>query len=166
VKEMRRTWVLVVDGVVLVGSATILGLVLFRRYGIFELTLPELTIWSVVVGVQMAVFLALLFAQMTAPSVKPRSAFFLFGLFGAVCGLIAGVVFGLVGIQEEVCGPEDFDALECGWSVFGVGFVELLPWPLFGLVVALGVILGTVGGVTAAWLRRGKHAPMTAMLDV
>jgi len=160
---MRRPWVLVAVGVVLVGSATILGLVLFRRYGIFELTLPELTIWSVVVGVQMAVFLALLFAQMTAPSVKPRTALVLFGLFGALCGLIAGVVFGIVGIQEEVCGPEDFDALECGWSVFGVGFGELSPWPLFGLVVALGVILGTVGGVTAAWLTRRSGVPVSAM---
>jgi hypothetical protein len=157
---------LVVVGVILVGSATILGLFLFRTEDVFEISPSDLTIWSIVVGLQMAVFLALLFAQMTAPSVKPRSAFFLFGLFGAVCGLIAGVVFGIVGIKEEVCGPEDFDALECGWSVFGVGFGELLPWPTFGVVVALGVILGTVGGVTAAWLTRGRHAPMNAMLDV
>lgn len=163
--EMRRAWILVVVGVVLVGSATILGLFLFRTEGFFEITLPDLTIWSIVVGLQIAAFLVLLFDRMTAPSVKRRTAFSLFALFGAVCGLVAGVVFGIVGIKEEVCGGGDFDALECGWSVLGVGSAQLF-WPAFGLVVALGVILGTVGGVTAAWLTRGKHAPMTVIPDV
>jgi len=162
---MRRSRVLVVVGVILVGSATILGLFLFRTEDVFEISPSDLTIWSIVVGLQMAVFLALLFAQMTAPSVKRRTAISLSGLFGAVCGLITGVVFGLAGIKEEVCGPEDFDALECGWSVLGVGPVQLI-WPALGLVVALGVILGTVGGVTAAWLPPGTHAPTTAMPDV
>ena len=161
---MRRSRVLIAVGVVLVGSATILGLFLFRTDGFFEITPSDLAIWSIVVGLQMVVFLRLLFAQMTAPSVKPRTAFVLFGLFGAVCGLIAGVVFGLVGI-EAVCGGGMQDSLGCRLSVLWVGWGQD-PWPALGRVVGLGVILGTVGGVTAAWLRRGKHAPMNAMLDV
>jgi hypothetical protein len=64
---MRRTWVLAAAGAVLVGSATILGLILFRKNGFFELTLPELTIWSVVVGTMTAAFLGLLFVEMKAP---------------------------------------------------------------------------------------------------
>jgi hypothetical protein len=162
---MRRPWVLVAVGVVLVGSATILGLVLFRTYGVFEITIRDLTIWSIVVGLQIAAFLVLLFVHMMEPSVERRTAFFLFGLFGAVCGLVVGVVYGIVGI-DEVCGGGGFDGIECSWSVLGVGSVQFLFWPTFGLVVALGVILGTAGGVTAAWLTRSRQAPTTAMLGV
>jgi hypothetical protein len=160
---MRRSWVLVAVGVVLVATATILGLFRFRTDGVFEITTRDLTIWSIVVGVQMCVFLVLLRAQIKEPSVGRRAAFLLFGLFGAVCGLIAGVVFGIVGI-DEVCGGGGFDGIRCGWSVLGFGSVELLFWPTFGLVVALGVILGTAGGVTAALLTRGRRAQTTAML--
>ena len=103
----------------------------------------------------MAAFLVLLFVRMRVPSVERRDAFVLFGLFGAVCGLIAGVVCGIVGI-EEVCGGGAQDGIECSWSVLGVGSVQLMFWPTFGLVVALGVVLGTAGGVTAAWLTRGS----------
>ena len=119
---MRRPWILATAGAVLVGSATILGLILFRRYGIFELTLPELTIWSVVVGAQMAVFLALLFAQMTAPSVKPRTTFFLFGLFGGVCGLIAGVVFGISASKKSSVAPRISTRSNAGGPYSGWGW--------------------------------------------
>jgi hypothetical protein len=85
---------LVAFGVFLVGSATVLGLILFRRYGVFELTLPELTIWSVVVGTEIVVFLGLLYVEMRAPSVERRTRHVLFGVFGAVCGLVAGMASG------------------------------------------------------------------------
>lgn len=87
---MRRAWILPTAGAALVGTATILGLVLFRKNGFFELTLPELTIWLFVVGPLTAAFLGLLFVEMRAPSAKRRTRFFLFGLFGGACGLIAG----------------------------------------------------------------------------
>jgi hypothetical protein len=97
---MRRSWILAAAGAVLVGTATILGLILFRKYGIFELTLPELTIWLFVVGPMTVAFLGLLFVEMKGPSVMRRTRFFLFGLFGAMCGLIASVVYGVFGIKE------------------------------------------------------------------
>lgn len=152
---MRRTWVLAAAGAVLVGSATFLGLILFRKNGFFELTLPELTIWSVVVGTMTAAFLGLLLVQMKAPSVMRRTRSFLFGLFGAVCGLIAGVVYWSLG-SVEVCDPGG-----CGWSVLGL--VLRSSWRSLGLLAAIGVILGAVGGVTAAWLTRGSQTAMTAM---
>jgi hypothetical protein len=105
--------------------------------------------------------MGLVFVQARSPSVQPRTRSVLFGLFGAVCGLVAGVLFGVLGIQE-VCVSGGID-LECGWSVFGVGLVQRSFWPTFGSLVALGVILGTVGGVTAALLTRGRQAPATAM---
>jgi hypothetical protein len=80
---MRRAWVLAAAGVVLVATATILGLILFRKYGNFELALPELTIWSFVVGPMTVAFLGLLFVEMKRPSVVRRTRSFLFGLFGA-----------------------------------------------------------------------------------
>ena len=156
---MRRTWTLAVAGAVLVGSATLLGLILFRRYGVFELTLPELTLWSVVVGSMTAAFLGLLFVEMKAPSVKGRTRSFLFGLFGAVCGLIASVVFGVFGIKEAACGTG-----YCGWSVLGLLLGSF--WPALGLLAAVGVIPGVAGGVTAARLTRRSQAPMTAMPEV
>lgn len=153
---MRRTWIVAAAGAVLVGTATVLGLILFRKYGVFELTLPELTIWLFVVGPMTAAFLGLLFVEMRAPSVKRRTRSFLFGLFGAVCGLIASVVYGVFTLEEAVC-----DHGYCGWSVLGL----VLPsfWPSLGLLAAVGVILGAVGGVTAARFTRGSQAPMTAM---
>jgi hypothetical protein len=162
--DMRPSWVVLAVGVVLVASATILGLLLFRTDGLFEITPSDLAIWSIVVGVQIAAFLALLFAQMTAPSVKRRSASFLFGLFGGVCGLVAGLVLGIVGI-EVVCGGEMQDSLGCRLSLLWAGWGQD-PWPALGRVVGLAVILGMVGGVTAAWLRRGRHASVNAMSDV
>jgi hypothetical protein len=152
---MRRPWILAAAGAVLVGTATILGLILFRKNGIFELTLPELTLWSVFVGTMTVAFLGLLVVEMKAPSVLRRTRSFLFGLFGAVCGLIASVVYGVFGIYE-VCDPGG-----CGWSVLGLVLRSF--WPSLGLLAAVGGILGAVGGVTAARLTRGSQAPMTAM---
>jgi hypothetical protein len=155
---MRRTWILPAAGAVLVGTATVLGLILFRKNGVFELTLPELTLWSVVVGVMTVAFLGLVFVEMKAPSVKRRTRSFLFGLFGAVCGLIASVVYGVFGIREVACVSD----IPCGgWSVLGLVLSSF--WPALGLLAAVGVILGAVGGVTAARLTRGSQVPMTAM---
>jgi hypothetical protein len=134
-------------GAVLVGTATVLGLVLFRRSGVFELTLPELTIWSVVVGVMTIAFLGLVFVEMRSPSLKRRTRSFLFGLFGAICGLIAGVVYGALTIHE---------VYSHGWSVLGTYFG--LFWPALGLVAAIGVTVGAVAGVTMASLTRGSQA--------
>ena len=154
---MRRVWILPTAGAVLVGTATILGLVLFRRSGIFELTLPELTIWLFVVGPMVSAFLGLLFVEMRAPSAKRRTRFLLFGLFGSVCGLITGVILSFVGIQETPC-----DSVYCGWSVLGLVLSRSF-WPAFGWLAAIGAIVGAVGGVTAAWLTRGRRIPMTAV---
>ena len=156
---MRRAWILPTAGVVLVGTAAILGLILFRKYGIFELTLPELTTWLFVVGPMTAAFLGLLFVEMKAPSVKRRTRFFLFGLFGAICGLIASVVFGVFHIQEAAC--VDGGMAYCGWSVLGLVLRSF--WPSLGLLAAVGVILGAVGGVTTAWLTRARRTPVPAM---
>lgn len=157
---MRRAWVLVAVGAVLVGSATVLGLILFRKNGFFELTLPELTTWSVVVGTETVAFLGLLYVEMRAPSVERRTRFVLFGLFGAVCGLIAGVVYGVFTLHE-VCVGGGIDYDYCGWSVLGSVLNSF--WPSLGLLAAVGVVLGAVGGVTAAWLTRRRQAPMTAI---
>ncbi len=69
---MRRAWILPTAGAVLVATATVLGLILFRRHGFFEVNLPELTIWLFVVGPMMAAFLGLLFVEMRAASAKRR----------------------------------------------------------------------------------------------
>ena len=151
---------MVAVGVVLVGTATVLGLVLFRSEGFFEITLSDLTTWSVVVGLQIVLFLVLLYHQMTEPPVKGRTS--LFGLFGAVCGLVAGVLYGVLGIDEACVSHGGID-LDCGWAVYGSDSLHHFFWPTFGVVVALTVILGTVGGVTAAWLTRSWQAPIPAM---
>lgn len=158
---MRRAWILPVAGAVLVGTATILGWILFRRYGLFELRLPELTLWSVIVGTMTVAFLGLVFVQMTGPSVTRRTAFILFGVFGAVWGLVAGVLYGVLGITE-VCVGGGIDP-ECGWSVLGFGLVQGSFWPTFGLVVAIGVTVGAGAGVTIAWLTRRKRTLVAAM---
>jgi hypothetical protein len=131
---MRRAWILPTAGAVLVATATVLGLILFRRHGFFEVNLPELTIWFFVVGPMMAAFLGLLFVEMRAASAKRRKRFFLFGLFGAVCGLIASVVYGIFGIEETRCEP-----VSCGWSVLGL--VLSSAWLALGLLAAVGVVL-------------------------
>ena len=77
-------------------------------------------------------FLGLLFSVMTAPSMKPRTRFFLFGLFGGVCGLIASVVYGLVDIHE-VCVVGYIDIDYCGWSVLG-RVLRHSPWFALGLL--------------------------------
>jgi hypothetical protein len=155
---MRRTWKVAVAGVVLIGSATLLGLILFRKNGVFELTLPELTLWSVVVGTMTVAFLGLVFVEMKAPSVDRRTRSILFGLFGAVCGLIASVVYGVFGIREAACVSD----VSCGgWAVLGLVFG--LFWPALGLLAAVGVVLGAMGGVTAARFTRGSRDKMTAM---
>jgi hypothetical protein len=151
---------LVAFGTFLVGSATVLGLILFRRYGVFELTLPELTIWSIVVGTEIVVFLGLLYVEMRAPSVELRTRYVLFGVFGAVCGLVAGVVVGVFAIRE-VCVGGVQDGLNCEWTVLGL--VLSSPWLSLGLLAAVGVTLGAVGGVTAAWLTQRRQAGMTAI---
>jgi hypothetical protein len=148
-------------GAVLVGTATVLGLILFRKNGVFELTLPELTLWSVVVGMMTVAFLGLVFVEMKAPSVKRRTRSFLFGLFGAVCGLIASVVYGVFGIKEAACVGGGID-ISCGGRTV-LGLVVSSFWPTLGLLAAVGVVLGAVGGVTAARLTRGSQAPMTVV---
>jgi hypothetical protein len=158
---MRRTWMLVAYGTFLVGNATVLGLILFRRYGIFELTLPELTIWSIVVGSEIVVFLFLLFAGMTAPSVQRQTRFVLFGVFGAICGLVTGAVYCVFTLREAACVGGGIDSVSCGWTVLGL--VLSSSWHSLGLLAAVGVILGAVGGVTAAWLTRRRQAGMTAI---
>jgi hypothetical protein len=144
-------------GAVLVGTATILGLILFRRTGIFELTLPELTLWSVIVGTMTVAFLGLVFVEMKAPSVTRRRRSFLFGLFGAICGLIAGVVGSV--FVPEVCVGGAIDLDYCGQSVLGLRLGS--PWRSIGVLAAVGVILGAVGGVIAARLTRGRQVSMT-----
>ena len=155
---MRRPWILAAAGALLVGTATILGLILFRKTGIFELTLPELTLWSVIVGTMTIAFLGLIFVQMKAPSVTRRTRSSLFGLFGAICGLIAGLV-GSVFVPEVCVSGVDLDY--CGRSVLGLRLGS--PWRSIGVLAAVGVILGAVGGVISARLTRGRQASMTAI---
>ncbi len=157
---MRRNWILAGAGAVLIGSAALLGLILFRKDGVFELALSELTLLSVVVGTVTTAFLGFVVAEMTTRSVKRRTRLFLFALIGAVCGLTASVVYGVFSI-EEVCvvGGVDPDCL--GWSALGL--VLNSSWRSLGLLAAVGVILGALAGVTAARLTRGSRAPMSAM---
>ena len=153
---MRRPWIVVAAGVVLFGTAVLLGLILFRRFGAFELTLPELTIWSIVVGSMTVAFLGLLVVEMRAPSVTRRARSFLFGLFGGICGLVAGTVYGVFSIREVV----SCDYGDCGWSVLGLTTSSF--WPALGLLAVLGVVLGAVAGVTVARILRGSTAPVAA----
>ena len=118
----------------------------FIVVGILAAQLGGRTFWSMT-----AAFLGFLFVEMKAPSVMRRTRSFLFGLFGAICGLIASVVYGVFGIKEAAC-----DTGYCGWSVLGLVLGSF--WPSLGLLAAVGVILGVVGGVTAAWLTRGRQA--------
>ena len=159
---MRRTWILVAAGSFLVATATILGLILFRKHGFFELTLPELTIWSIVVGTMTAAFLGLLFVQMRGPTAEGRTRSFLFGLFGAICGLVAGTVYGVLTI-EEVCLAGGIDLGPCGWSVLGMMLAS--PWISLALLAAIGVVLGAVTGVSVARLTRGSRAPIPTMAE-
>lgn len=157
---MRRAWILPAAGAVLVGTATLLGLILFRKNGFFELTLPELTLWLFVVGPMTVAFLALLFIEMNAPSVRRRTRSFLFGLFGAVCGLIGSVVYGVFGIHE-VCVGGGIDYDYCGWLVLGLVLRSF--WPSLGLLAAVGVSLGAMAGVAAARLTPRSQVPITEM---
>jgi len=84
-------------------------------------------------------FLGLLIAAMTRPSGTRRTPLI---VLGAVGGLLAGLVYGVVGLEEGACG----DTGSCGWVFLGRVFGY--PW----MPIALWTVLGGVFGAMLAWI--------------
>jgi hypothetical protein len=96
----------------------------------------------VIGGTPLGGFLGLLVAAMTRPSRTRRTTLI---LLGAVGGILVGLVYGVVGLEEAACGP-GFDGGFCGWVFLGRLF--LYPW----MPVALWTVFGGFVGALLALL--------------
>lgn len=156
-EDMRRVWILIPVGAILGGSAVFFyGMVLFQN-GLAGLTMRDRAIWLVFVGTMTGGVIGLILIRLTALSVRRRTRLILLGLLGAVCGLIPGLVYGFA--LQEVCIGGGIDYDYCGWPF--LGWVVRSPWLALGLSAAVGGILGTFGGVTAAWLTGRRRTSLT-----
>jgi len=143
----RVRWITVLVGAVLFGSASFFyGLVLFQN-GLAGLTMQELAIWLVGVGVTAGAFLGFLVPWVMAATFR-RWARFL--ILGTVSGLLVGVVFGFnvdeaceVGIDQGFCGSPYFGSL-------------VSPWIGVALWTVTGGIVGGVLGLAAGLLTRPR----------
>jgi hypothetical protein len=53
--------------------------------------------------------------------------------------------------------------MDCELTVLGLVLSSF--WPSLGPLAAVGVILGALGGVTAAWLTKRRQAGMTSATE-
>jgi hypothetical protein len=111
----------------------------------------------VIGGTLLGGFLGLLVAAMTRPSGTRRTPLI---ILGAVAGVLAGLVYGVIAL-EEACESGGIDLGPCGWVFLGGSF--RYPWMPIALWTVFGGFVGAFLGWIAAWLTRGRQAPMTAM---
>ena len=144
-----RRWAFALVGALLFGSASFFyGLIVFQN-GLEGLTMQELAIWLIVVGLTVGALRGLVLAWVMAPSTR-RWARFL--VLGTVEGLLIGLVYGLH--VDEAC-EAGYDGGGCGWPSFGL---LLSAWLALGLWTITGGVLGGIVGVAAGVLTRRRHA--------
>jgi len=99
-------------------------------------------------------YLGLLVAALTRPSGVRRTQLI---LRGAIAGLLAGLVYGVVGLGES-CGSGIIDKGFCGLAF--LGRLSGPPW----IPIALWTLLGGVLGAVLAWIAaaglRKKRGPL------
>jgi hypothetical protein len=140
-----RSAILTLVGAILLSTATLLYGMVFLDGAVQE---PAffLVIGSTLVGG----FLGLLVAELTRPSGIRRTQL---GLLGAVGGLLAGLDYGVISL-EEGCEAGFIDPGPCGWVFLGRLFLRpgtpIALWAIFGGFV--GALLGLVAGF--GFLRR------------
>jgi hypothetical protein len=133
-----RSAIFTVAGAVLLMFATLsYGLVFFD--GATQESAYGLVIGGTVVGG----FLGLLLAELTRSSGARRIPLI---LLGAVGGLLAGLVYGVIAL-EEGCEPSSVEAVPC-WvflgRLYGYPWMPIVLWTVFGGFV--GGLLGLVAG--------------------
>jgi hypothetical protein len=136
-----RSVIFILAGAVLLMIATFLFAMVFLD-GAMQEPAFRLVIGCTLVGG----FLGLLVAALTRPSGIRRTQLI---LRGAVAGLLAGLVYGVIGLEEAAC----FDTGFCGWVFLGRLFVP--PWIPIALWAAFGGFVGAFLAWTAARLARG-----------
>jgi hypothetical protein len=124
-------------------GAVLLATVTFA-YGMVVLdgAMQEPAFRMVIGGTVVGGFLGLLVAALTRPPGTRRTPLI---LLGAVGGLLAGLVYGVVGLEEAACGP-GFDHGFCGWAFLGRQF------KYFWMPIALWTVFGGVLGAVLAWI--------------
>jgi RsiW-degrading membrane proteinase PrsW (M82 family) len=140
-----RSAIFTLVGAILVSTAALL-------YGMVFLdgAMQEPAFFLVIGSTVLGGFLGLLIAALTRPS-RTRPAQLI--LLGAVGGLLAGLAYGVVAL-EEACEPGGIDPGPCGWLFLGRLFQY--PWMPIALWAVLGGVVGTFLGWTAARLPRGR----------
>lgn len=145
---MRRSAIFTLAGAVLLMIATFSYEMVF-----LDGEMQESALRFVIGGTLIGGFLGLLVAAMTRPSGTRRTPLI---LLGAVGGLLAGLVYGVIALE---C-PAGSDTGGCGWVFLGRLF--LYPWMPIALWTVFGGIVGAFLGWTAARIARGGQSSLPA----
>jgi hypothetical protein len=132
-----RSAIFTLVGAILLSTAT-------SVYGMVFLdgAVQEPAFFLVIGGTVLGGFLGLLVAALTRPSgTRPTQLI----LLGAVGGLLAGLAYGVIALQEG-CEPDFIDPGPCGWVFLGGLFRR--PW----MPITLWTVLGSVLGAMFAWI--------------
>jgi hypothetical protein len=97
----------------------------------------------VIGGTVVGGFVGLLVAELTRPSGARRKRLV---LLGAVGGLVAGLAYGMIGL-EEGCKPGFIGPGPCGWVFLGRLFLR--PWTPIALWTVFGGFVGAFLGLVA-----------------
>lgn len=135
---MRRSAIFTLVGAVLLMIATFSYSMIFMDGAMHESAFRLVVEGTVVGG-----FLGLLLAELTRPSGTRRTRLI---ILGAVGGLLAGLVYGVIAL-EEGCEPGSDTGCH-GWvflgSVFGHPWTPIALWTVLG--GSVGALLGFVAG--------------------
>jgi RsiW-degrading membrane proteinase PrsW (M82 family) len=147
-----RSAIFTLAGAILVSTATLLYGMVFLD-GAMQEPAFFLVIGSTLVGG----FLGFLVTELTRlPGTRPIQL----NLLGAVGGLLAGLAYGVIAL-EEGCEPGFIDPGPCGWVFLGRFFVR--PWTPIALWTVSGGMVGAFLGWTAARVaRRRMPKPVSA----
>jgi hypothetical protein len=136
----------------LVGAVLLMIATLFYGYVFLDGAMQEPAFRLVIGGTVVGGFLGLLVAELTRPSGARLRRLI---LLGAVGGLVAGLAYGMIGL-EEGCEPGFIDPGPCGWVFLGSLFRR--PWAPIALWTVFGGFLGALLAWIAARLTEKKRA--------
>jgi RsiW-degrading membrane proteinase PrsW (M82 family) len=137
-----RSAIFTLVGAIVVSTAALLYGMVF-----LDAAMQEPAFFLVIGSTLAGGFLGLLVAELTRRSGARRIPLFLLGTVG---GLLAGLVYGVIGLEEGAC----FDTGSCGWVFLGRLFQY--PWMPIALWTVFGGFVGTLLGLVAGFgfLRR------------
>lgn len=141
---------------ILVGAVFLMAATFFYGFVFLAGAMQEPAFRLVIGGTLVGGVLGLLVAAMTRPSGTGQTQLI---LTGAVGGLLAGLVYGVVGLEEAACGP-GFGHAFCGWVFLGRLF--MYPWMPIALWSVFGGVAGALLGSIAARFARGGQSSLPA----